>query len=134
MSALYDKGREGIAGSIDLLADDIRVAAVGAGYTPNLATHQYVADLGANIIARSGSLGSKTVAAGVFDAADTTITLAASQPVVACLVIFKSTGVDATSQLICYINTATGLPFTPSSAGGDVIITWPNGTDRIFKL
>jgi hypothetical protein len=134
VNALYDKGREGIAGSIDLGADDIRVALVSAAYTPNLAAHQYVSDLGASIIARSGSFASKTLAAGVFDAADATITVAASQPQVKYLVIYKNSGSDATSQLVACIDTGTGLPFTPSSAGGDVIITWPNGTDRIFKL
>jgi hypothetical protein len=33
---------------------------------------------------------------------------------------------------IVVIDTATGLPFTPT--GGDVSIVWDNGTNRIFKL
>jgi hypothetical protein len=34
--------------------------------------------------------------------------------------------------LIAYIDTATGLPVTPG--GGDIDITWDNGSNKIFKL
>ena len=47
--------------------------------------------------------------------------------------LFKHTGSDATARLICYIDTATGLPFTPA-AGQAVAITWDNGSNKIFKL
>jgi len=30
------------------------------------------------------------------------------------------------------MDTATGLPITPN--GGDIIITWDNGTNRILRL
>lgn len=135
MSALYDKGREGfLDGSIDYDTDDIRVALVGAGYTPNLATHQFLSDLGANIIARSGAFASKSVTAGVADAADVTIALGASQPQIKYLVIYKYNAADSSARLIALIDTGTGLPFTPASGGGDVVITWDNGANKIFKL
>jgi hypothetical protein len=136
VSALYDKGREGfLDGSIDWDTDDIRVAMVSSGYTINLATHQFVSDLGANIVARSAAgLSSKTVAAGVADAADHTITVAASQPQVTKLIIYKYNASDAAARLIASIDTGTGLPFTPASSGGDTIITWDNGSNKIFKL
>ena len=46
--------------------------------------------------------------------------------------IYVDTGTEATSPLIAYIDTATGLPITPN--GGDIIVTWDNGTNKIFKV
>lgn len=133
-NALYDKARESFLSQnppLDWDTDTIKVALVGTGYTPDLATHQFVSDLGANIVARSGALTNKTVAAGVADADDMTFAgLTGAQ--VKYIVIYKDTGVDATSPLIALIDTATGLPFTPS--GADVTIRWDNGANRIFKL
>ena len=48
------------------------------------------------------------------------------------LVIYQDSGVSATSRLIAYIDTATGLPVTPN--GGNITVTWDNGANRIFKL
>ena len=48
------------------------------------------------------------------------------------LLIYKDTGTEATSPLIAYIDTATGLPVTPN--GGNITVTWDNGTNKIFKL
>ena len=48
------------------------------------------------------------------------------------LVIYKDTGTESTSPLIMYIDTATGLPVTPN--GGDITVTWDNGTNKIFKV
>ena len=48
------------------------------------------------------------------------------------IVIYSDTGTESTSPLIAYIDTATGLPITPN--GGDIIVTWDNGTNKIFKV
>lgn len=48
------------------------------------------------------------------------------------IAIYKDTGTPATSSLIALIDTATGLPFTGS--GGNVLIAWDNGADKIFRL
>jgi hypothetical protein len=48
------------------------------------------------------------------------------------LVIYKDTGMASTSPLIAYIDTATGLPYTPS--GGNIDVAWDNGSNKIFKL
>jgi hypothetical protein len=131
-NALYDKGREGfLDGSIDWDTDDIKVCLVDTGtYTVNLATHEDLADV-TGIVATSGNLVSKTVTAGVADAADVTFTAVSGSSVEA-LVIYQDTGVAATSRLIAYIDTGTGLPVTPN--GGDITIQWSNGSNRIFKL
>lgn len=133
-NAMYDFGRQGfLEGSIDWDTDDIKVVLVdGADYTVNLTTHEFLSDVPSGArVATSGNLASKTVTAGVADAADvtfSTVTGDASE----ILVIYKDTGSAATSRLIAYIDTATGLPVTPN--GGDITVTWDNGSNKIFKL
>lgn len=131
-NALYDKGREGfLDGSIDWDTNNIKVCLVDTGtYTVNLATHEDLADV-TGIVATSGNLSSKTVTAGVADAADVTFPAVSGSSVEA-LIIYQDTGVAATSRLIAYIDTGTGLPVTPN--GGDITIQWSNGSNRIFKL
>jgi hypothetical protein len=134
-SALYDKGREGfLDGSIDWDTDDIRAILVDTGaYTVNTATHDMLDDVAAGArISVSSALGSKTVTAGVADAADVTFTAVTGASVEA-IVLYKHTGTESTSRLICYIDTASsGLPVSPN--GGDITIQWDNGANKIFKL
>ena len=133
-NALYDYGREGfLDGSIDWDTDDIRVILVdSADYTVNLTTDQHLDDVTAGgRVAVSGSLTSKTVTAGVADAADVTFS-SVTGDVSEALVIYQHTGTESTSRLIAYIDTATGLPVTPN--GGDITVTWDNGSSKIFKL
>lgn len=133
-NGLYDKGREGfLDGSIDWDTDNIKAVLVDTGaYTVDLATHDFLDDIAVGArIATSANLGTKTVTAGVADAADVTLT-AVTGATVEAIVIYKDTGVAATSRLITYIDTGTGLPVTPN--GGDLTIQWDNGANKIFKL
>lgn len=133
-NALYDAGREGfLDGSVDWDTDDIRAILVDAGaYTVNLATDKFLSSIaGGARIAVSSALASKTVTAGVADAADVTFT-AVSGVSVEAIVIYKHTGSDATARLVAYIDSGTGLPVTPN--GGDITVAWDNGANRIFKL
>lgn len=133
-NALYDKGREGfLDGSIDWDTDTIKAVLVDAGaYTANLATDTFLSDIpGGARIATSGALASKTVTAGVADAADVTFTSVTGASVED-IAVYKDTGVAGTSRLIALIDTATGLPVTPN--GGDITIAWDNTGNRIFKL
>src|SRR5690349_13110029 len=124
-NALYDKGRESfLKGEISWSSDNIKLALLSAGYTPNLSTDQFVTDLGANIVARSGNFTTKTTSAGVADADDEVITSVSGSQVTR-IAIFKDTGADATSRLIALIDTATNLPVTPN--GGDITVQWDNG-------
>ncbi len=131
-SGLYDKGREGfLDGSIDWDTDTIKVVMVdSADYTVALATHDFIDDV--PVIARVGTaqtLASKTVLAGVADAADVTFTAVTGDSVEA-LVVYKDTGSEATSRLICYIDGFTAV--TPN--GGNINVAWDNGANKIFKL
>lgn len=132
-NALYDLGRKKFAdGDIDWLVDDIKVALVDATYVRNLATDEFLDDIaGGDIVATSSNLAGKTSTAGVCDADDKTIATVTGNPVTQ-LVIYKDTGVAATSPLIGNIDAATNLPKTPD--GTDIDIVWDNGANRIFKL
>jgi len=133
-NALYDKGRESfLNGDIDWTADNIKVVLVDtADYTVDLVNHDFLDDVAAGgRVATSGNLASKTTVAGVADAADVVLSTVTGDPSEA-LVIYKDTGTASTSNLIAYIDTATGLPVTPN--GGDITITWDSGSNKIFKL
>lgn len=131
---MYDKAYEAFGNAqINWLADTIKVVLVDTGtYTLNAATHEFLSDIpsGARIVT-SAALTGKTNVLGVLDAAD------ASWPAVAgpsgeAVVIFKDTGTAATSRLIYYLDTASGLPVTPN--GGDINIQWDNGAGKIGRL
>lgn len=131
-NALYDLGREKfLTGAISWSTDNIKLVLVDTGtYTVNLATHEFLSDV-TGVTATSGNFATKTTTAGVADAADVTLS-AVTGAVSEALVVYKDTGVAATSPLIAYIDTATGLPVTPN--GGDIIIAWDSGANKIFKL
>lgn len=133
-NALYDKGRESfLKGEISWSANDIKAVLIDlADYTPNLATHQYLSDIpGAARVATSPNFANKTTAAGVADADNITWTSVTGDPSEA-LVIYQDSGSAGTSRLIAFIDTATGLPVTPN--GGDIIVAWDDGANKIFKL
>jgi hypothetical protein len=96
--------------------------------TPVAATDDFINDIASAArvpaIASCPTLGTKTagtVATGVFDAADTTFT-ALTGDASESLILFEDSGSEATSDLIAFWDTATGLPLTPN--GGDVVVTW----------
>lgn len=95
----------------------------GTVYTYS-AAHQYHSDVTAGaIVATSGNLASKTFTNGVFDAADLAPAFSSLSGVESeALILFEDTGVSGTSELILYIDTATGLALTPD--GNNVNITW----------
>lgn len=128
---LYDPGREAfLTGAINWATDNIKVAIVDTGVYTFSAAHQFHSEL-SGITATSANLTAKTTTGGVADAADVTFTGVTGVQSEA-LVIYKDTGVSATSPLIAFIDTATGLPVTPNS--GDIIVQWSDGANKIFKL
>jgi hypothetical protein len=134
MSGLYDNARElFLKGDISYDTDDIRVKLVATAYTPNASTHTTVSDLGANVVATSGALASKTTTAGVADAADITFT-AVTGAECSYLVAYQHVAGDSTDKLIAYIDQTSdsSLPVTPN--GGDINVTWDSGANKIFKL
>jgi hypothetical protein len=120
-NALYKKYKqaclEGAAHSsyTRWLLDDIKMVMVHtASYTVDLVNHQFLSDLG-GIVATSPNLSSKGSSQGVATCADINFGAVSGSSVQA-YVLYHDTGVAGTSPLIAYIDTATGLPFTPSGA------------------
>ena len=131
-NAIYPKAKESLLkGELDLEDNTIKVVLVDTGtYTYN-AAHDFYNDL-SGVLGSGVALSSKTVALGVFDAADVTFTTPSAGTSIEALVIYKDTGNVATSNLIAYIDAGTGLPFTTN--GADIDIVWDSGSNKIFAL
>ncbi|MFE5675092.1 hypothetical protein ACFQ7B_07620 [Streptomyces erythrochromogenes] len=127
-SALYPSFKQLLlGGDIDLAADDIRAVLVDTADYTYSAAHDFLDDVAAGArVAVSGALASKTIASGVFDAADVTFTAATGDSVEA-VVLYKHTGSDATASLIAYID---GVSVTPN--GGNIVAQW--NASGIFAL
>ena len=126
-NTLYDYCRQRfLEAQINWMTDTVKVILVStSAYTPQTAVHQYLADIPVSArIAGPVTLTAKATTGGAADAADCTFT-SVSGATINAIVIYKDTGTEATSPLIAYIDTATGLPITPN--GGDIIVTWDNG-------
>ena len=135
-NALYTKAREKILkGEIGWLTDTIRAVLVDLDdYPADLATDEFLIHVPAIARATNGispPFANKTADNGVADADDVTLNAVSGDQSEAIL-IYKDTGDEATSPLIAFIDTAAGLPVTPS--GGDVTVAWDNGPDRIFRI
>ena len=127
----YDKGVEYFAAPWS--TDNIKAVLVDTAlYTINLSSHQFLSSIGGSArVATSSNFSSKTLTAGVLDAADVTFP-AVSGAACALIVVYKDTGSAATSPLLFAIDTATNLPVTPN--GGDITISWDNGSNKIAVL
>ena len=133
-NALYDLGRKAFMdGGIAYLTDNIKLVLVDTDdYTLVIATDEFLDDIpSAARVATSANFGTKDSTAGVADAADVTLSTVTGDQSEA-LVIYRDSGAPGTSELLAYIDTATGLPVTPS--GGDITIQWDSGANKIFKL
>lgn len=132
-NALYNSGKVGIGtAAISLTAATIKAVPVDATYTPNLVTDANLSDITAGKrVATPVALTTKTFTAGVFDADDVTFP-AVSGSAIQYVVLYKDTGVEATSTLLALVDTAAGIPYTP--VGQDVIVRWSNGAYKIFAL
>ena len=133
-NTLYDYCRQRcLEAQINWMTDTVKVILVStSAYTPQTAVHQYLSDIsGSARIAGPVTLTAKATTGGAADAADCTFT-SVSGATINAIVIYKDTGTEATSPLIAYIDTATGLPITPN--GGDIILTWDNGVNKIFRV
>src|SRR5262245_63817952 len=120
-NALYDAfvNNQFSATAIDMDTDSqIKAALVSTGYTFS-AAHDFWDDVNANVIGTPQALAGKSWSGRAFDANDVTFTAVAGGSTVKAIVIFKDTGTASSSNLIAYIDTATGL--TLATNGGDKI-------------
>ena len=132
-NALYNKAREGFAkGQINWETDTIKAVLVDSGAYTYSAAHQFISDVPSGArISSIQTLSGKTATDGACDANDLTFP-SVSGASIEVIVIFKDTGTEATSPVLAYIDSGTGLPITPNS--GDIIVTWDNGINKIFRV
>jgi len=136
-NVLYELAREKfLSGNINWNSDTIRVVLIDTNdYTANFLTDEFFTDIPAAAKVASGSLASLTSTNGIADADNLTLSSVSGDQSEA-LVVMKQDTDDNDSPLIAFIDTATGLPVTPS--GGDIVITWDTALSGsqggIFKL
>jgi len=128
-NTVYNKALEAfLTGAINWSSANISAALVTSAYTFSQ-DHRYFSSV-------SGQLGSsvvltgKSATDGVADAND--VVFSSITGTGAAVVLFVGTGNPATSPLIAFIDTATGLPAVANNQ--TVNVQWDNGTNRIFKL
>lgn len=131
----YDNARELFAtAGLNWNSDTIKVMLVSSAYAAS------ASDVYLNVVTNANppritsamTLGSKSATGGACDGGDVTFSAVGGATAAKAILMWKDTGVESTSPLIVYIDTATGLPITPN--GGDIIITWDNGTNKIFRV
>ena len=132
-NALYNPARGSFAKKeLDWLNDDIRVILIDTGAYTFSAAHQYLSSVPSGARISTQALSNKSVTAnGACDADDTVYANVSGASIEACI-IYKHTGVDSTAQLIAYLDTVVGLPFTPT--GLSVSLVWDSGVSAIFRL
>ena len=125
-SVVYNSYKlDALDANIDLGNDTIKIALVTSAYTPDIDTHSFFDDVTNEVSGTGYTAGGETLTVttsqdntddeGVFDATD--VTWAGSTITARGAVVYKSTGVAATSPLICYIDfgsdqTSTSGDFT----------------------
>lgn len=131
-NALYDKARERLLLAQFNWTSDTFECVLGTSsiYTVNLTTHEFYSAMNAGVVAGPVALASKAVTAGAADANDVTFS-SVSGTTIQFIGLYKNVTNPSDSPLLAYIDTATGLPITPN--GGDIIVTWDNGPNKIFK-
>lgn len=132
-NVLYPKAKQKfLSGLIDLTTVVVKALLVDlADYTYSDA-HEFLSDIPAGgRVATSGALASKTVIDGIFDAADSTFPTVTGDQSEA-LVIYVDTGNPATSSLLAFQDSVTGLPVLPN--GGNIVIQWGEAAQKIFAL
>jgi hypothetical protein len=116
-------------GGIDLDTDTIKVMLTTSSYTPDQDAHEFKSSVtnevsGTGYTAGGASLANKAVTAdntdneGVFDADD--VTWSTSTITARYAVVYKSTGSDATSPIICVLDFGSDKV----SSAGNFTITW----------
>lgn len=110
-NTLFDNSRQMfLEAQINWMTDTIKCLLVDAGnYTAQTATHKHLSDISSSArVTQPVTLTAKSTAGGAADAADVTFTSVTGNSIEA-IVIYKDTGDEATSPLIAWIDTATGL-------------------------
>ena len=132
---IYGKAKQSLLnGEFNISSDSLKVLLVTESYVPNQNIDQFVSNIsGSYIKQRTSSLTNVTNTLGVIDA-DNVLVSNYDGSAFKALVIYKDSGTDATSRLLAYIDTATGLPVSSSASPISITINWSNEQYKIFSL
>lgn len=135
-NTLYNIARKQfLEAQINWDTDDIKCRLIKTSEYSFSATHVNMTDIpGSSRVGSEMTLTTSVTNEGAADANDVTFAAVESGHQIGAIIIYKqdSGGTDADTVMIAYLDTATGLPIT--SNGGDIIVTWDNGVNRIFRL
>lgn len=132
---LYDYAFDPSAYGIDWNTSTFRMMFVKSSASYSSA-HQFLSDIGAGdrvgfATTSAQALGGMTLASGALKSSTAlTFTGIVGGDTVGAIVVYKDTGVEATSPLVCWIDTGTNLPFTVN--GGNITVNW-DGTNGVVK-
>ncbi len=134
---LYDGGREGFLGEdFNWINDDIVLYAVGPAYLPST-TDLDVSSLNDIVAGPSANFVGKTGDDGVAKASNVTFPLVpGGDEITGFVVVNASQGIGALDKrLIGYIGSdSAGGPISIDTDGGDIVVRFGGGTQRIFRL
>lgn len=133
---IYKKAKEAILnGEINFSSNSFKALLVDiATYTANQNTHQFVSDVPAESIRkRSNNLDLVTNTLGVVDASDLIISDYTGEAFGA-IILYQVGYSDSVSELIFYIDSSSGLPFSGSNNNTPVTIFWDNSNNKILSI
>lgn len=126
----FKNGLLNLTNSIDLndAGTTIKVALIDETIYTYSASHTMLSDI-SGVVGTAQTINNKTVgvaAQGTFDGDDVTFTAVADGSQISSLLLYKDTGVAATSPLIGLIDEVAGsLPI--NTDGGNISISWNSG-------
>lgn len=125
-NAVYQKFLEAQmngASNIDMIGGTVKALLIDTALYTFSQTHDMLDDINPSaIIGTSAALTTKTYALGQFDADDANVPVPGATSVEA-IILFIDTGVSSTSRLFLYLDSGSGIPFTPDGVN-DVLIVW----------
>ena len=132
---VYSKAKEAILnGQINFSTDNFKLLFANSTYTPNQSLDKFVSDIdSSSIVYRSSNLSNVSNINGVIDASDITFTLEPNTSFNS-IILFQDEGSDNQSLLIMYIDTASGLPYSGSTASITSTIIWSNLSGKILSI
>lgn len=122
-----------LRGQTNWLTDPVAAVLVNTQFYTYSDAHATLLDLtlAARVAVTTGTLTGRTVAGGVVDANDASFGSVTGN-IASAIIVCTDTGTDASSYLICYLDSGTGLPVNPD--GGIIDIQWSNGANKIFAI
>ena len=133
-SGLFDNGRNRFARGEVLwkasAGSTIKAVLIDTAVTaPNLATHTTMSDLRSAVVGTDTAVTLADPAAGVCDANDVTFSTVTGAHVEGVVIYQEVSASDANRLLLGWLEFTAVTP-----NGGDIVIQWDSGANRVFKL